>query len=93
MFQIRRGKRDNLWIFSVLLLLNICCDPLLEHFHRDGSNEGSQHVFIEKLENLSLNYPQSGALKLMKHFLCKKKKKNPKMTIKNYLNLSSANAI
>ena len=39
---------------------------LLEPYCRDGSNEGSQHVFIEEKENLSLNYPPypllSGAL-------------------------------
>ena len=28
---------------------NIFCDPLLEPSHREGSNEGSQHIFfIEK---------------------------------------------
>ena len=27
---------------------NIYCDPSLEPSHRDSSNEGSQHVFIEK---------------------------------------------
>ena len=26
--QIRRGKRDNLGIFSIFLLYNISCDPL-----------------------------------------------------------------
>ena len=29
---------------------NICCDPLLEPSHRDGSNEGSQRMFcMEKI--------------------------------------------
>ena len=35
---------------------NIFCDPSLELSRRDGSYEGSQHVFIEKQEKLSLNY-------------------------------------
>ena len=30
----------------MLLLSNICCDPSLEPSHRDGSNEGSQHMFL-----------------------------------------------
>ena len=30
----------------MLLLLNVCCDPSLEPFHRDGSNEGLQHMFL-----------------------------------------------
>ena len=30
----------------MLLSLNICCDPSLEPSHRDGSNEGPQHMFL-----------------------------------------------
>ena len=36
-----------------LLSKNICCDPSLEPSHRNGSNEGSQHMFL--LRNLK-NY-------------------------------------
>ena len=43
--QIRRGNRDNLGISSYISPLNIFCDPSLEPSHRDGSNEGSQHMF------------------------------------------------
>ena len=28
--------------------LNVFCDPTLEPSRRDGSNEGSQYVFVEK---------------------------------------------
>ena len=42
--QIRRGYRDN---FGIIISLhhNIFYDPSLEPSHRDGSNEGSQHMF------------------------------------------------
>ena len=65
---IRRGKRGNLGIISILLLYNIFCDPSLEPFCADGSNEGSQHMFLLRNNKiLSLNYPQythlSGALR------------------------------
>ena len=30
------------------LSLNICCDPSIEPSRRDGSNEGSQDLFIVK---------------------------------------------
>ena len=33
---------------AIFLHENIFCEPSLEPSHRDGSNEGSQHVFIEK---------------------------------------------
>ena len=46
MLQIRRGNRDNLGI--IFLHKNTFCDSLVEPSHRDGSNEGSQHVFVEK---------------------------------------------
>ena len=41
--QIRRSNRDNLGIISQIL--NIFCDSSLEPSRRDGSNEGSQHMF------------------------------------------------
>ena len=40
MLQIRRGNRDNLG-----MVRNMFCDLSLEPSRRDGSNEGSQHVF------------------------------------------------
>ena len=52
--QIRRGKWDNLGI----IFQNVYCDPSLEPSCRDGSNEGSQHDFLRKKKNVSLNYPQ-----------------------------------
>ena len=40
------GNRDNLGIIShIFSLKNIFCDPSLERSHRDGSDEGSQHMF------------------------------------------------
>ena len=39
---IRRGIRDNFPYYS----FKTCCDPSLEPSHRDGSNEGSQHIFL-----------------------------------------------
>ena len=71
MLQIRRANRDNLGIISHCVHKNIFCYPLLEQSLRDGSNEGvTIHVFIEKYEKLSLNYPHyfllSGALGISK---------------------------
>ena len=43
--QIRRGNRDNLGIIFLFLSLKHICDPSLEPSRRDGSNEGSQHMF------------------------------------------------
>ena len=40
-----RGNRDNLGIISHISSLNIFRDPSLEPSPRDGSNEGSQHMF------------------------------------------------
>ena len=54
--------------FFLFLNENVCCDPSLEPSRGDNSNSGSQEVFSEKYEKLSLNYPcysfLSGALKL-----------------------------
>ena len=33
---------------TIFLHKNICCDPSLEPSYRDGSNEGSQHMFSLK---------------------------------------------
>ena len=38
--------RDKLGIIFCLLFINICCDPSLEPSRQDGSNEGSQHMFL-----------------------------------------------
>ena len=43
--QIRRGERANLGTISHILHKNILCDSSLEPSHRDGSDEGSQHMF------------------------------------------------
>ena len=32
------------------------CDPSLELSQRDGSNDGSQYIFMEKYGELSLNF-------------------------------------
>ena len=39
-------------------LQNICCDPKLEPSRRDGSNDGSQRMFLSRgMENYSLIIP------------------------------------
>ena len=43
--QIGGGIEDNSKIFFLFLNENICCDPSLEPFQRDGSNDGSQIMF------------------------------------------------
>ena len=44
--QIRRDNKDNFGIIiNKFLHKNIFCDPSLELSHRDGSYEGSQHMF------------------------------------------------
>ena len=44
--QIRMGNRDNSGIFIHIFHTKHICDPSLEPSRRDGSNEGSQHMFI-----------------------------------------------
>ena len=45
LLEIRRGKRNNLGITFHITPLNVCCDLSLEPSRRDGSNEGSLHMF------------------------------------------------
>ena len=47
MLQRRRGNRNNLGVISHISPV-IFCDPSLELSHREGSNEGSQPVIVEK---------------------------------------------
>ena len=57
--QIRRGKSDNLGIIFHITPLKHMFDPSLKPSCRDGSNEGSQHMFLlRNKENLPLNDPQ-----------------------------------
>ena len=44
--QIRKSNRDNLGIISHISPSKHICDPSLEPSHRDGSNEGLQHMFL-----------------------------------------------
>ena len=44
--QIRRGTENNSKIIFLFLTENKCCDPSLEPFRRDGSNGGSQNMFL-----------------------------------------------
>ena len=41
--------------FSLFRHLNICCDPPLEPSRRDGSNEGSQHMFLMRNQKIIRN--------------------------------------
>ena len=53
--QVRVGIEDNnSKIFILFLNGNICCDPSLEPPRQDGSNDGSQNIFLMK--NVA-NYP------------------------------------
>ena len=45
MLQIKRGKRDNLGIILHITPLKRVVIHHLEPAHRDGSHEGSQHMF------------------------------------------------
>ena len=49
-------KGEYLIIGIILLILykNICCDPSSEPSHRDGSDEGSQHMVSMRNKK---NYP------------------------------------
>ena len=46
--QIKGGIEDNSKIISLIFQQNICCDLSLEPSRRDGSNEGSQNVYMKK---------------------------------------------
>ena len=46
MLQIRRDNRDNLGMLSHISPLKHIFDPSLEPSCGDGSNEGSQNVFL-----------------------------------------------
>ena len=44
--QIRKGNGGNLEIIYHIFSLKIFCDPSIEPSRRDGSNEGSQNMFV-----------------------------------------------
>ena len=44
--QLRRGNRDNFGIIFIFFHKNIFCDLSFEPSWWDGSNEGSQHMFL-----------------------------------------------
>ena len=50
--QIRKDDRDNLETMTIFFHKNIFCDPSLESSRRDGSNEGSQHMFLLKKKKI-----------------------------------------
>ena len=43
--QVRQSIRDNLEVISHISQNKIFCDASVEPSHRDGSDEGSQHMF------------------------------------------------
>ena len=53
--QIRGGIEDNSILFFLFHIENICCDHSLEPSRRDGSNDGSQNMFLWR--NME-NYPE-----------------------------------
>ena len=51
--QIRSSNMDNLGIIGhIFPIKTFFCDPPLEPSHRDGSNEGSQHVFLGEIRKI-----------------------------------------
>ena len=52
---LRGCKEDNSILFFLFLIENICCGPSLEPSRRDGSNDGSQNMFLWR--NME-NYPE-----------------------------------
>ena len=55
--QIRGGIEEiSKVLFFLFLNENICCDPSLEPSQQDGSNDGSQYMFLWK--NMD-NYPET----------------------------------
>ena len=52
--QIRKVNWDNEEIIINIPHQNIFCDPALEPSHRDGSNEGSQHMFLMRNKKKNL---------------------------------------
>ena len=44
--------------FFLFLIETICCDPSSELSSRDGSDEGSQHMFYAELIKIITNYHQ-----------------------------------
>ena len=52
MVQIRRGNRDNLGDNQLNISIKTFCDPSLESSRRDGSNEGSLHMFSLRNKNI-----------------------------------------
>ena len=57
--------------FFLFLIATICCDPLSEPPHRDGSDEGSQYMYLDtKLTKLIHYYHQIILLILSSGLLC-----------------------
>ena len=73
MLQIRKDNRDNSGIISHISPLKRFCDLSLELSHRDGSNEGSQHMF--SLRNKKIIFELSSLLPLIWSFGIRMKKK------------------
>ena len=59
--QIRGGIEDNSKIIFPISQQNISCDPSLESSSQDGSNDGSQNMFLWKQID---NYPKITLLAL-----------------------------
>ena len=65
MLKIRGGIEEKSKIIFLFLNENICCDSSLGPSRRDGSNDGSQNMFLWR--NMA-NYPfLSGTLTVIEH--------------------------
>ena len=51
-------KREYLMIIFLFLIETICCEPSSEPSHRDGSDEGSQHMVLCRINKIIPNYYQ-----------------------------------
>ena len=42
--------------------MKVCCVFTLESSHRGDSNEYTQYTFLDTTKEITINYPQSGAM-------------------------------
>ena len=76
-------------IIFLFLIETICCDPSSEPSRRDGSDEGSQHMFLCRINKnyplLSPNTPSYLARALIKAKHCKHNIRNMQQYMHEHL--------
>ena len=71
MYEIKLLIKGSIWWYFFLFFIeNVYCDPSSEPSRRDGSDEGSQHMFLAELTKNFPNYNKYSLLSiaLMKAF-------------------------